>query len=518
MSAVARAPAAIPAPVPVSVPAPPLRKGMITATVMLASILQALDNTIANVALPRMQGSLSATQDQMTWVLTSYIVAAAIMTPLTGWLADRIGRKQLFLCSVIAFTIASALCGLAQSLEQIVVFRLLQGLSGAALIPISQAVLFDINPPKDHGRAMSLWGVGVVLGPMLGPILGGWLTDNYSWRWVFYINVPFGILAVLGILAVFPRSPLHRRPFDVFGFATLSIAVGTLQLLLDRGSLVDWFSATEIQIYAVVLGLSIYLFVVHTLTTQQPFIRLSLYRDRNFLTGNVLIFVVGIVLFATLALMPPMLQGLMGYSALQAGIVTAPRGAGTLVAMLFVGRLVGKIDVRLIIGAGFALTALSLWQMTGFSMQMDMRLLIESGLVQGLGTGIAYVPMAALAFATLPGAMRNEGTALFNLMRNIGSSIGISAVQALLVRNTQVVHAALAANITPLRLANTQVPGATPGHALALMDAGVTAQASMIAYIDDFQLMFLLALFSIPLLLLVRKPGSPGGAPHVAAE
>jgi DHA2 family multidrug resistance protein len=480
--------------------------------------LQALDNTIANVALPRMQGSLSATQDQMTWVLTSYIVAAAIMTPLTGWLADQIGRKRLFVISIVAFTIASAMCGLAQSLDQIVTFRLLQGLSGAALIPLSQAVLFDINPPENHGRAMSMWGVGVVLGPMLGPILGGWLTDNYSWRWVFYINVPFGILAVLGILAYFPKSPLSRRRFDVFGFATLSIAVGTLQLRLDRGSLVDWFSATEIQIYAVVLALSLYLFTVHTLTTEHPFIRLSLYRDRNFFTGNVLIFIVGIVLFATLALMPPMLQGLMNYSALQAGIVTAPRGAGTLLAMLFVGRLVGKIDVRLIIGAGFALTALSLWQMTHFSMLMDMGPLMESGVIQGLGTGIAYVPMAALAFATLPGPMRNEGTALFNLMRNIGSSIGISAVQALLVRNTQVVHASLAAHLTPLRVANAQVPGVLPSHTLSAINAGVNAQATMIAYIDDFQLMFLLACLSIPLLLLVRNPKRGGGAPHVAVE
>jgi DHA2 family multidrug resistance protein len=491
---------------------------MITATVMLASILQALDNTIANVALPRMQGSLSASQDQMTWVLTSYIVAAAIMTPVTGWLADRIGRKRLFLISIFGFTIASALCGLAQSLDQIVAFRLLQGLSGAALVPLSQAVLFDINPPERHGRAMALWGVGVVLGPTLGPILGGWLTDNYSWRWVFYINVPFGILAVLGILAYFPESSLNRRRFDGFGFATLSIAVGTLQLMLDRGSLVDWFSATEIRVYAVVLALSLYLFIVHTLTTEHPFIRLSLYRDRNFFTGNVLIFIVGVVLFATLALMPPMLQDLMNYSALQAGLVTAPRGAGTLVAMLFVGRLVGKIDVRLIIGAGFALTALSLWQMTQFSMLMDMRPLIHSGIIQGLGTGVAYVPMAALAFATLPGALRNEGTALFNLMRNIGSSIGISAVQALLVRNTQVVHSELAVHLTTFKMAHLHVPGALPGQALAAINAAVSAQAAMIAYIDDFQLMFLLCCLSLPLLLLVRNPKRGADAPHVAAE
>jgi DHA2 family multidrug resistance protein len=314
----------------------PLHRGMITLTVMVASILQALDNTIANVALPRMQGSLSATQDQMTWVLTSYIVAAAIMTPLTGWIADRFGRKPLFLASIIGFTCASALCGMAQSLDQIVLFRVLQGLCGAALIPMSQAVLFDVYPPAQHGRAMSIWGVGVVLGPMLGPMLGGWLTDDYSWRWVFYINVPFGILAVAGVMAYFPDTTHQRKSFDFFGFALLSIAVGTLQLLLDRGPLKDWFNSGEIKLETAIAALAFYLFVVHTLTAKRPFIRLALYKDRNFLTGNILIFVVGIVLFATLALLPPLLQGLMGYSVFQAGLTMVPRGAGTLLAMLFV--------------------------------------------------------------------------------------------------------------------------------------------------------------------------------------
>src|SRR5579862_6355790 len=245
---------------------------MITVTIMLASILQALDNTIANVALPRMQGSLSATQDQMTWVLTSYIVAAAILTPLTGWLADRYGRKPLFLVSIIGFTLASALCGLAESLGQIVLFRVLQGAFGAALIPMSQAVLFDTYPPAQHGRAMALWGIGVVLGPTLGPMLGGWLTDNYSWRWVFYINVPFGILAVLGVLAYFPDTRHEKKHFDFLGFALLALFVGTLQVLLDRGSIKDWFNSTEIKIDALIVALTLYLFVVHTLTAPRPFV------------------------------------------------------------------------------------------------------------------------------------------------------------------------------------------------------------------------------------------------------
>jgi DHA2 family multidrug resistance protein len=503
---------------PVAASGVPLHRGMITLTVMVASILQALDNTIANVALPRMQGSLSATQDQMTWVLTSYIVAAAIMTPLTGWIADRFGRKPLFLASIIGFTLASALCGMAQSLGQIVLFRLLQGLCGAALIPMSQAVLFDVYPPEQHGRAMAIWGLGVVLGPMLGPMLGGWLTDDYSWRWVFYINVPFGILAVLGVMAYFPDTTHARKSFDFFGFALLSIAVGTLQLLLDRGPLKDWFNSGEIRLETAIAVLSFYLFVTHTLTARRPFIHLAMYKDRNFLTGNILIFVVGIVLFATLALLPPLLQGLMGYSVFQAGLTMVPRGAGTLVAMLLVGRMIGRIDVRLIIGAGLLLTAFALWQMTHLSMQFDMASIIWPGAIQGLGVGIVYVPMAALTFATLAPGLRNEGTALFNLVRNIGSSIGISTVQGLMVRNTQVVHAALAQHITPLTLAHHPAGAYTGTQALAALNRGLTAQAAMIAYLDDFQLMLILTLLALPLLLLVRNsPAARAEVKHAAA-
>jgi MFS transporter, DHA2 family, multidrug resistance protein len=484
----------------------PLHRGMITGTVMVASILQALDNTIANVALPRMQGSLSATQDQMTWVLTSYIIAAAIMTPLTGWLADRFGRKPLFLVSIIGFTLASALCGMAQSLDQIVIFRLLQGVFGAALIPMSQAVLFDVYPPSQHGRAMALWGIGVVLGPTLGPMLGGWLTDNYSWRWVFYINVPFGILAVLGVLAYFPDTTHARKHFDFFGFAMLSVAIGSLQLLLDRGPVKDWFNAGEIRLEAAICALAFYLFITHTLTARQPFIRLALYKDRNFLTGNILIFVVGVTLFATLALLSPLLQSLLGYSVFQSGMVTAPRGVGTLIAMLLVGRAVGRLDARLIIATGLVLTAWSLWQMCHFSMQLPMSSIVWSGAIQGLGTGIVYVPMAALTFATLPAMMRNEGTALFNLIRNIGSSVGISTVQGLLVRNTQLVHASLAQHITPFVMAQHSAGRLASAAASAALNQQITGQALMIAYLDDFYFMLLLTLLALPLLFLVRKP------------
>jgi DHA2 family multidrug resistance protein len=500
---------------------PALNRTMITVTVMLASVLQALDNTIANVALPHMQGSLSATQDQMSWVLTSYIVAAAIMTPLTGWMAGAFGRKHLFLFSVAGFTVASMLCGLAQTLPQAVLFRFLQGLSGAALVPMSQAVLFDINPPERHGKAMAVWGQGVLIGPMLGPIIGGWLTDNYSWRWVFYINVPLGILAFLGVMLYFPKGEGRRTPFDFFGFALLSVFVAALQMTLDRGPIKDWFNSTEIWIETTVSALALYLFVVHSATSAHPFIHPALFKDRNFVTGNIFIFVVGVVIFATLALLPPLLQNLLNYPVYEAGLLTAPRGLGTLVAMTVVGRMMGRVDSRLVIGIGFALAAVSAWQMTRFDLSMDGAPVFWSGIVQGMGTGIAYVPLAALSFASLPASLRNEGAALFNLMRNIGSSVGISAVQALLVSNTQVLHASLAARVSPYNLAarDPQLAATLGSHAsMAGFNARLTDQAAMIAYIDDFQLMLWLILLSMPLLLLVRDVRRKSDAPPMAVE
>ena len=495
------------------------RRALITISVMLASIMQALDNTIANVALPRIQGSLSATQDQMAWVLTSYIVAAAIMTPLSGWLAGQMGRKRVFLVSVAGFTVASMLCGLAHSLPQIVLARLLQGLCGAALIPMSQAVLLDINPPAHHGRAMAIWVMGVTVGPILGPVLGGWLTENYNWRWVFYINLPFGILAFLGILASMPETVKAKSRFDFFGFIALSLAVGALQMMLDRGLLKDWFSSTEIWAEATIAAVAFYLFVVHMLTTtEKRFVSPALFKDRNFVTGNVFIFIVGAVLFATLALQPALLQELLNYPVVTTGLVTAPRGIGTLIAMFLVGRVMGKVDARLIIGAGFALTAFSLWQMTGFDLQMGSSTIVWSGLAQGLGTGFVFVPLAAATFATLAPALRNEGTAIFSLTRNVGSSIGISVVETLLTRNTQIMHATLGAHVSPYTpLLRAQLAAGAPTlHTLAGLNATVTQQAAMIAYNDDFQLMMLLSLAAIPLVFLLRKGGA--GAKPVVVE
>jgi DHA2 family multidrug resistance protein len=494
------------------------RRALITVSVMLASIMSALDTTIANVALPRMQGSVSATQDQMAWVLTSYIVAAAIMTPLSGWLAGQIGRNRVFLYSVAGFTVASMLCGLAQSLPQIILARLVQGLCGAALVPLSQAVLLDINPLERHARAMAVWVMGVTLGPIIGPALGGWLTENYNWRWVFYINVPFGILAFLGILRFLPEAPISKSRFDFFGFSALSVGIAAFQIMLDRGQLRDWFSSTEIWIEATVAVVAAYLFVIHMLTTtEQRFVSPALFKDRNFLTGNVFIFIVGAVLYATLALLPPLLQDLLNYPVVTTGLVTAPRGAGTLAAMFIVGRLMGKVDIRLIIGTGFALAAVSSWQMTGFDLQMDSAMVVWSGLLQGLGTGFVYVPLAAATFATLTPALRNEGTAIFSLTRNLGSSIGISVVNTLLTRNTQIMHATLGEHVTRYSpVLRARLSGGSPSlHTLAGLNATVTEQAAMIAYNNDFQLMMVLSLAAIPLVFLLRKGRGSAEPVHI---
>jgi len=492
--------------------APVANRGMITLSIMLATIMQGVDNTIANVALPHIQGSLSAAQDQIAWVLTSYIVAVAIMTPLTGWLAGRLGIKYVFLFSVGGFTLASALCGSATSLSQLVFYRLLQGAFGAGLVPLSQSVLMQINPPERHGQAIAIWGIGVMLGPIFGPMLGGWLTQDYSWRWIFYINLPVGVIASLGIL-VFIRETrhTHREAFDFFGFVTLSIAVGALQMMLDRGELKDWFNSTEIWAEAAISGVAFYLFIVHTATaSDRSFINLDLLKSPNFMAGTVLMFFVGGILSGTLALLPTMLQSLMNYPVFTTGLVTAPRGIGTMVAMFLVGRLINRIDNRLIILGGFLLTVLSLWQMTGFSLQMGMGPVILSGLLQGFGLGCTFVPLNTLALSNLPRHILTQGTAMRSLMRNLGGSIGISIFEALLIQNTQIVHSRLIENLrpdNPLAQGPLLAPpfSLTTPSGIAALNAEVTRQAAMVAYINDYALMMLIVLLLIPLLLLVRR-------------
>lgn len=492
---------------------------MITLSIMLATLIQSLDGTIANVALPHMQGSLSASSDQITWVLTSFIVAAAIATPLNGWLCDRFGLKKVFLVSVAGFTIASVLCGISGTLVEIVLARVLQGVFGAALVPLSQSVLLDINPPEKHGSAMAVWGMGVMIGPILGPTLGGWLTDAYDWRWVFFINVPLGSLAFYGIWKyIRPATGPRRMRFDTFGFVTLSLAIGALQMLLDRGEQNDWFGSVETWVEAILLAMAAAYFIGHTLTRPagQSFLDYRLLKNANYVTGLAFIFIVGMVLFATRALMPSMLQSLMGYPAALAGLVTAPSGLGTMISMLIVGKITGKVDFRILLATGFAITGFSLWQMTGYTLVLSQSDIIWPGIIQGLGLGLVFVPLSAATFATLTPAMRAEGTAIFSLVRNIGSSIGIALVQTLLTRNTQIAHASLGAHVT---YANPALHDGgynlATSAGLAALNGEVTRQASMIAYVDDYWLMMLLTFAVIPLLLLVRKPK---GAPVAPAE
>jgi MFS transporter, DHA2 family, multidrug resistance protein len=492
----------------------PLNRPMITLSIMLATIMQTLDSTIANVALPHMQGTLSASQDQIAWVLTAYIVASAIATPLTGWLCDRFGQKYIFLASITGFTVASALCGMSNTLAEIVLARLLQGVFGAALVPLAQVVLMEINPREKQGSAMAVWGMGVMVGPILGPTLGGWLTDSYNWRWVFFINVPIGVIAFYGMWRFIRPDPGRKSArFDVFGFATLSLGLGALQLLLDRGQQNDWFSSTETWVEAVVALIAATYFVAHTVMTpaKESFLDYRLLKNQNYVTGLLFIFIVGLVLYATRALTPTMLENLLGYPVATTGLVTAPAGIGTMLAMLIAGRIIGKVDLRLTLLVGFLVTAFALWQMTGYSLELSESDIVWPGVIQGFGTGLVFVPLSAATFATLSPEMRAQGTSLYSLVRNIGSSIGISLVQTLLTRNTVIAHASLAERVTRGSSAwNNPAVAATfdvhnPAGA-ALLDGAVTQQAAMIGYIDDFWFMLLLTLLVTPLLLLIRPP------------
>ena len=504
-------------------PRPPLNRPMLTVSIMLATLMQTLDSTIANVALPHMQGSLSASQDEITWVLTSYIVAAAIATPLTGWLSDRLTVKRLLTLSIVGFTVASALCGLSETVAQIVVSRLLQGVFGAALVPLSQSILLDVNPREKQGQAMAVWGMGVMVGPIIGPTLGGWLTESYSWRWVFFINLPIGMLALAGVAAFLPaKEPKHGVTFDVFGFATLALAIGALQAMLDRGEQLDWFGSKEIVTEALLAAISFAFFVVHTATAGKvSFFKRELLRDPNFAVGTFFIFVVGAVLYATRALIPPMLQNLMGYPVATAGLVTAPSGAGTMVAMLLAGKLLRRVDARLILLAGMGISALALWQMMHYTIVLSPSDIVWPGVIQGFGLGLVFVPLSTLTFSTLTAELRADGTATYSLMRNIGSSIGISIVQTLMTRYTQVSHADLAAHVTVFDSTVRTLLASGSKLGIALLDQGITQQAAMIAYVDDFKLMFIATLLAIPLLVLIRSPRSAStdeAASHAALD
>ncbi len=490
----------------------------LTVCIMLATVMQALDTTIANVALPYMQGSLSTTQDQVNWVLTSYIVAAAIMTSPLGWMATRVGRKKLFIVCTAGFTIASMLCGVALTIEQMVAYRVLQGVFGAALVPLSQAVMLDIFPPARRGSAMAIWGMGVMLGPIMGPTLGGWLTDSYSWRWVFFVNLPFGILTTVGLWAFMSETPTRRDvPFLWFGFLSLSLGIGSLQMMLDRGEQLGWFDSTEIAVELILSIVGFYFFLADCFTSKRPFITMRIFRDWNFSIALVFMFLIGVILLATMALVTPFIQNLLGYPVLSSGYLLGARGIGTFIAMFLVGRLIGKVDSRLLIFVGLVLATVSLWQMVGWSLDVSARTIAINSVIQGFGLGFVFVPLNTIAFATLPGELRTEGTALWTLIRNIGSSVGISIVIAELTSMTTRYHSQIVEHVTPfsdaMRLPNAGMLSGTGLPTLEMLDGLVTQQAAAMAYSNDFLLMTLVTLCAFPLLALLR---SPKAAPVVA--
>ena len=499
-------------------------RGIVSICSMIATLMQALDNTIANVALPYMQGSLSTTLDQITWVLTSYVVAAAIMTAPVGWLAARFGRKNLFMACLGGFTVASMLCGVADSLTQMVVFRLLQGMFGAALVPLSQATMLDLYPIQQRGSAMAMWGMGVMVGPILGPTLGGYLTDIYNWRWVFYINLPFGLLAMAG-LWLFMQDAGHNAKlrFDWTGFACLSLCLGAFQLMLDRGEQQDWFASTEIVAELILAALGLYLFLVHMFTAEKPFITPRIFRDVNFVSGIMVMLAVGTVLLSSSALLAPYLQTLGGYSVSEAGLLMVPRGIGTMMAMMLAGRLVNRVDARLLMFIGVVMLAVSFWQMSGWTPDISVWSMSVTTTVQGFGLGFVFIPLQVIAFATLDPELRTEGTALFSLMRNVGGAIGISVTSFLLAQNTQIIHARIAEHVTPFnRMLQSGSAylfwNAAKPAGLHALNAEVTRQAQIMAYANDFKLMLLVSLPVALLLLLMRRPRTGRAMPAAPVE
>jgi DHA2 family multidrug resistance protein len=471
---------------------------------------------------------MSASADEITWVLTSYITAAAIMTAPVGWFAARFGRKRFFVACLVGFTVTSMMCGAAQSLPQIVLFRILQGCFGAALVPLSQATMLDIYPPEKRGAAMAIWGVGVMIGPILGPTLGGYLTEIYNWRYVFYINLPFGILATLGLMVFMPRGRGQSSlRFGWIGFAVLSLGIGGLQLMLDRGEDQDWFTSREIIVECVLGGLGVYLFMVHMFTAQRPFIRPSIFRDRNFAAGSAMMFAMGTVLVSTSALMAPWLQNLGGYPVATAGLVMAPRGIGTMAAMMFAGRFTTRFDARVLMGIGITMLCWSFWVMTGWTpdvTEWDVALVI---VVQGAGLGLVFIPLQVVAFATLPVALRTDGASLFSLFRNIGAAIGVSVTSDLLAHNAQSLHAEIGAYVNPFNRAlqhgaAQHILDPVHAHGAMMLDRVINQQAQIISYVDDYWMMIFTTAPALLLLLLMRRPrvaaAAAPGESHAAMD
>lgn len=479
---------------------------------MLAMFMQVLDTSICVVALPYMQGSLSASAEEINWVLTSSVIAAAIMTAPVGWLAQRFGRKRLFITCLVGFVTSSMMCGAAQTLPQLVGFRLLQGMFGAGIAPLSQATMLDIYPFSRRAQAMALFSMGVTMGPMIGPALGGYLTDLYNWRWVFYVNLPFGIIAVTGLVLFMPEAP--ARPglkFSWYGFTMLAVAVGAFQMMLDRGQILDWFTSREIILLATIAGLSFYLFLVHMVLSDKPFLPTALFKDRNFFSAIIMVFCISAILQATSALLAPYLQKLGGLPPEEAGWALAPRGIGTIVSMFLASRLAAFVDQRKIMAAGLIVLGTVLHDMSNWTPDVSGFRMMLILVMQGLSIGLVFNPLTVMAYTTLPAQFRGEGTAVQSLARNTGSAVGISVMTFTLTRGFQTNHADIAASITPFeRLLQhhdvvSSVLDPTTRKGAILLDQMISYQAQIIAYNNDFRLMMLIIIPPLLLLFLMRR-------------
>jgi DHA2 family multidrug resistance protein len=501
----------------------PTRRALITISVLLAVLMTTLDGTIAVIALPRIQSSLGASQEQITWVLTSYLIGSAIATPLSGWLADKYGRRRVMAASVAIFTLSSIGCGVSANLIMLVLFRTVQGMAGASLVPLSQVVLLNINPPERQGPAIALFGVGTLVGPAIGPTLGGWLTDYVSWRAIFLINAPVGLAAFLGLVLFLRDKPMpHVRNFDIKGFVAVSMALASFQLMLDRGQLRDWFSSPEICIEAASAAMFAYIAVVHMVTVREPFIKFSIFRDRNFLLGSMVGTVIGVFLVGVVPIVTTMMQSLLGYPVMLTGILSAPRALGNIMCVLVVGRIVSRVDTRVVLLLGLALLMSSLWILANMSLDTSQGTMALVGFLQGCGSGFVFLPLTLVAFSTLRPELRNEASALFALTRNLGAAAGISVIQTLTIRDTAVVQSRLVEHVRADNpLLSWRMPSFDPSvtSSITATLGEITRQATMVAYVDSYRMLLVLAVVMAPLCLMMRgaKPAS-GPPPVVHAE
>jgi DHA2 family multidrug resistance protein len=506
---------------------------IIAISVMLGTFMEVLDTTVVNVSLPHIAGNLSASTDEATWVLTSYLVSNAIVLPLTGWLARTFGRRNILLASVGGFTTFSFLCGIAPNLGSLIVFRVLQGATGGGLQPLSQAILMEAFPPAKRGKAMAFWALGIVVAPMLGPVLGGWITDSYSWRWLFYINIPVGIAAVVMALLFIHDPPYLRRRgggVDYWGIGLLAIGIGCLQIMLDKGQEDDWFSSRFIVWLFVICVTGLALFVFRELVTRNPVVHLSVFKNRTYSTGVFLMTVLGFVLYGSTVLLPLWLQTLMGYPALQAGIAMLPRGLGSFLFMPIVGILMGKVEPRKLLGAGLLIAGYSLYELSRLNLNAGYWDIFWPQLIQGMSMGLLFVPLTTITNDPIPKEEMGNATSLFNLMRNIGASVGIASVTTLVARHNQAHVNELGRFINEFNsaarsmyaaaksafMAQGMDPVTAGKQAYAAMWGMVQRQAAMMSYVDAFFLLSVMFICCLPLILLMRKPTKQGGGPGMA--